>query len=238
MAELYLWKMHYSLENYHFRAGSLLEGLPKKEYKALKDSMIRVTVKKGTTLLHEGKPSKGVYILRKGKVKIFQTNKEGKEQIPYIYTKGEYFGYRPLINNTPTPVSAATLEDCVLSFIPKKVFMEVLGQSNVLSYKLLENLSHEFTVWINKLTVFGQQSVKERLALSLLILSEKYRIKDSKEHVEINLSREDLANYVGTAVETVVRMLQHFKEQKVIITRGRKIIVLKPKELESTALLF
>lgn len=225
------------LANYYFKAGSLLDGLPKEEFRALKENMSRITVRKDTILLSEGRLSKGVYILRKGKVKIFQTSREGKQQIPYIYTKGEYFGYRPLINNTPSPVSAASLEECVLSFIPKKAFMEVLSSSQHLSYKLLENLSHEFTVWINKLTMFSQQSVKERLALSLLILNEKYRINDSKQPAEINLSREDLANFVGTAVETLVRMLQHFKEQKVIVTRGRKIIVLKPRELQATALL-
>lgn len=226
--------MGFSIEKYHFKTASLIEGLPRDEFQPLKNNMIRKEIKKDKLIYREGSESKGVYILRKGKVKIYQTNKDGKEQIVYIYRKGEIMGYRPIICGEPHPVSAAALENCVVSFIPKYYFTKVLEKSLALSNRILVNLSHEFTVWTNKISVFAHQPVRERVALSLLILNEKYK-RDNKPNQpsEINLSRNDLANYVGTAEETLVRMLHDFKQRKIIRTEGRKIIILKPKELEA-----
>lgn len=225
--------MAFKIEQYHFKTDSILDGLPAKELRLLKQDMQRVEIKKGEILFTAGSFSKGAYILRKGKVKIYKTNKDGKEQIVYIYRKGEVMGYRPLLCQETHPVSATALEDCIVSFIPKKYFLHVIDQSSVFSKRLLTNLAHEFSVWINRLTIFAQQPVKERLVLSLLILNEKYK-KEGKEHlpVVINLSREDLANYVGTTIETLVRMLRHLKDEHIISTSGRKIIILKPEELE------
>jgi len=79
--------------------------------------------------------------------------------------------------------------------------------------------------------VFAHMSVRERLALTLLILSEKFRRKDKSDLVEIVLSREDLANMVGTATETLVRLLQEFKKEEIIGINGKKITVLKTKTL-------
>ena len=119
---------------------------------------------------------------------------------------------------------------------PKKCFLHALAESPVLSRRLLNNLSHEFTVWINKLTLFAQQPVKERVALSLLIINEKYKKEEkSSQPVIINLSRDDLANYVGTTTETLVRILRHLKDEQIITASGRKITILKPKELEKIA---
>ena len=228
--------MTFKLERYHFKTESILEGLPAKEFRLLKEDMQRLEIKKNKVIYREGSYSKGAYILRKGKIKIYQTNKEGKEQIAYIYRKGEIMGYRPLLCEEIHPVSAAALEDCVISFIPKKLFLNALNESPVLARRLLNNLSHEFTVWINKLTLFAQQPVKERVALSLLIINEKYKKEGSNAvSAVINLSRDDIANYVGTTTETLVRILRYLKDEKIISTSGRKITILKPKELEKIA---
>lgn len=231
--------MGFHIDKYHFKSGSILEGLPQKEFRILKQGMVRIEEKRGKLIYREGTYSKGGYILRKGKVKIFQTNKDGKEQIVYIYKKGELMGYRPLLCNEPHPISAVTLEDCIISFIPKKCFLEALQASGVLANRLLVNLSHEFSVWINKISVFAQQPVRARIALSLLILSEKYRKQERKDiPVVIDLSRDDLASYVGTAKETLVRLLHDLKQRHIVSSKGRKITILKPEELEIIADLY
>lgn len=232
--------MALSIEKYHFKTISFLEELPREDFRALKNSMLRKEIKKGKILFRERTYPGGVYILRKGKVKIYQTSREGRQQIVYIYRKGEIMGYRPIICNETHPVSAAALENCVVSFIPRKNFLEVLRSSLDLSNRLLVNLTHEFAVWTNKISVFARCPVRERLALSLLILNEKYS-REGHEHLPsvINLSREDLANYVGTAKETLVRMMHDFKQRKIIKTEGRKkIMILDAKELEKIAELY
>lgn len=222
------------MEKFHFKPISLFDGLPADAFRLLKENMQRMEVKKSGIIYSEGLFSKGVYIIRKGKVKIFQMTSEGKEQIVYIYKKGEIMGYRPLICGERHPVTAVALEAAVLSFIPAKAFLKALDQSSALSKRLLVNLAHEFTVWVNMMSVLSQQPARERVAFVLLILREKY-MTDNKTNVSFNITRENIANYARTTVETLVRMLRYFKDEHIIRTEGRRIFILKPKELEKIA---
>lgn len=165
-------------------------------------------------------------------MKIFQTNSEGKQSIVYIYKRGDYFGYRPILADEPHPVSAMAMDNVVVSFIPREVFNGVIVSSPHLAQKLLVVLSKEFSVWINKMTIFSQYAVKERVALSLLILGKVYQREfESLKSVKIAIGRDDFAGFVGTAKETLVRMLRTFKDQNIITTKGTKIKIIKHKLL-------
>src|SRR5690348_8844900 len=113
----------FNLENYHLKSSSFYDALNSSEKEAIKSKIIRQEYKKGQVLFKEGAYSKGIYILRKGKVKIFKSNQQGFESIVYIYRKGDYFGYRPLLGNDPHPVTAAAMDNVVVSFLPKEAFM-------------------------------------------------------------------------------------------------------------------
>ncbi len=88
--------MEFNIEKYHLKSSSLFDFLTPNEAQLVRDKMIRREYEKGEYLFRENSYSKGVYLVRKGKVKIFQTNSEGKQSIVYIYKKGDYFGYRLL----------------------------------------------------------------------------------------------------------------------------------------------
>ncbi|MDP2387754.1 MAG: Crp/Fnr family transcriptional regulator [Bacteroidota bacterium] len=223
--------MDFSIEKYHLKSSSLFDFLTPEETQLVKGKMVRKEFLKGECLFKEKSYSKGIYIIRKGKVKIFQTNAEGKQSIVYIYKKGDYFGYRPLLANEPNPVSAVALDNTIVSFIPSDLFSNLLSRSSHLARNLLIVLSKEFSVWINKMTIFSQYGVKERVALSLLILNNVYQKKEEEKNVAISINREDFAGFVGTAKETLVRMLRTFKDEKIITSKGTKIIILKPKAL-------
>ncbi|HJS53332.1 MAG TPA: Crp/Fnr family transcriptional regulator, partial [Chitinophagaceae bacterium] len=105
-------------------------------------------------------------------------------------------------------------------------FLDTLQQSEVLSRRLLKTLSHEFAVLANSLTMFARKSVRERLALQLIVLREKYKVNFKPGMpVEINMGRDDLASLVGTARENVVRVLSELKTEGILEKKGRKIIV-------------
>lgn len=218
------------IEKYYLKSFSFFELLSPQESLYIENNTVLREYKKGQSLFKEGSLSKGVYILRKGKVKLFRTDSEGRERILYIYKRGEYFGYRPLLGEEPHPVSATAIDNVTVTFIPREVFLHLLENSEAIARKLLVNLAKEFSVWINKMTDFSQHTVKERVAVSLLILNKIYNSPDSKELV-IPISREDFAGFVGTAKESLVRMLRIFKDDGIITTKGSKIILLKPKEL-------
>lgn len=222
-----------SVSKYYFNSKPIFESLSKEELLNFKSLSKLKKVKKGRELFEEGTYPKGVYILKRGKVKIYQRTPNGGEQIIYIYTPGEMFGYRPLLCGDKHPASAMTLEECGIYFMTETSFVQALQTSPVLSTILLRNLSHEFTVLVNHIAAFAQKSAKERIALSLLILQEKYRKPDSKYSTEISLSRADLASFAGTTNETLARTISRFRAEKVIKLNGRKIIIHNEEALYS-----
>lgn len=226
----------FPIDKFHFRSNSILEGLPKEELTYLESKMISHKYKRGQNIFVEGTVPNGIYYLKKGKVKKYKSDQEGKQQIIYVCNEGELLGYPALLCDEPYPDSAAALEESHVNFIPKKDFLSVLDQSPELSKKLLINLSHEFGVLVNSIATFAHKSVRERLALSLLILKDKYRVNGQKDNpVEIVLPREDLANIIGVALETLVRLLHNFKDEGLIETEGRKIRILDLKGLVKVA---
>jgi len=215
-----------------FSAVSLFDGLPANDLDIIRKSTVTREEKKNTILFKEGFYPKGVYLVTRGLLKLYQVNKDGNNQIVDFCGTGELAGYRPVISNEPHPATAETLEDCIISYIPKKNFLEVLNRSPALSNRLLTTLSHEFSVWVNRVSIFTQQSIKENVALTLLLLEEKYgRNVQKGKPVVINISRKDFANYVGTTVETLVRILRTFKDEKLISAKGRSIIILDRERL-------
>ncbi len=107
-----------------------------------------------------------------------------------------------------------------------------MDQSPVLVRTLLKTLSHEFAVLINNISVYTQRSVRERLAIVLIILREKYKKEAvAGQPIAINLSRDDIASLASTTRENVVRLLRDFKNEKLIETKGRKIWITDIKKM-------
>jgi CRP-like cAMP-binding protein len=201
--------------------------------------MVTHIYKKGETLFREGSYPTGIYFITKGKVKKYKTDKEGREQIFYVCKSGELLGYHALISEEHYTDSSSTLEESTISFIPKDDFLKTIQASPILSNRLLKCMSHEFGVLVNSITVFAQRTVRERLALSLLILRDKYKKEEQNgKPVELTLSRDDLAKMVGTARETLTRLLHDFKVENLIEIDGRKIILKKPLEISKIANLY
>jgi CRP-like cAMP-binding protein len=223
------------IDKFIFKNSSIFDGLTSGQQEILNSHLVTLTYKQGQILFHEGGFPTGVHILKKGKVKKYKTGVDGKEQIFYVCKQDEVMGYHALLSEEPYSDSAAAMEDSVVSFIPKEDFLKVLETSPVLSNRLLKNLSHEFGVLINTITILAQKSVRERLALSLLILKDKFSENKVGDEVHIILSRDDLANLVGTAKETLVRLLHDFKDDKLIRTEGKAIILLDVKALVKIA---
>jgi len=213
-----------NLRQFYFISDSLSKFLSKAERDFLSSVSIEKKVQKSSAIFLEGTFPSGVYILKKGRVKLCQQTAKGTEQILNIHIADEIFGYRPLLCDEAYPVSAKTIEDSEVAFIPKKDFLNLLSRSNNLSNALLRFLSYEFTVWVNTISNLAHRNVRDRLLINLLILSEKYRTKN-KWPVEISLSRADLAALIGTSNETLARNLSKLKREKLIAANGRIIIM-------------
>jgi CRP-like cAMP-binding protein len=225
--------MKFNIEKYRLKSLSFLDLLLPQDAKEVRQHLVRREFSKGEYIFRENSFSKGVYIVRKGKIKIFQTGEDGKRSIVYFYIKGDFFGHRPILANEPHPVSAVAMDHVVLSFLPKELFLKVLGSTDSLARELLINLSKEFSVWVNKMTLFTRYNLKKRVALTLLILYSVYqRVDTTSKKVTISIARDDFASYVGTAKETLVRMLRQFKDEGIIEANGTNITILDLKSLQ------
>lgn len=216
----------FPIDKWDFKSESVLADLPADDLELLTANKSEQIYKKSEIIFREGAYPSGIFYIVDGKVKKYKLDKDGKEQIIYVANTGELLGYHAILSEDRYPDCAAALEESRVAFIPKEDFLETLKQSKVLSRRLLKTLSHEFAVLANSISMFAQKSVRERLALQLIVLREKYKTNFQEGMpVEINMSRDDLASLVGTARENVVRVLSEFKEDQILETKGRKIIV-------------
>jgi len=181
--------------------------------------------KKNQLIFLEGSLPRGVFYINHGKVKVFARGDEGKEQIIHIAKAGEILGFRAMFSGEPYKVSASTLEECNICFIPKENFLSMIDNNPSLRNGIIRELSKELGERAIFITNLAQKSVRERLAFALLILHDIYG-----EEL-INLTREDMANFVGTATETLIRLLKDFKEEGLIEIHTRKLEILNKEKL-------
>lgn len=188
--------------------------------------------KKKDDIYKEGAYPKGIYFISKGKVKTYQTSEFGKELITELHKEGDFFGYTSLLQDEKYTSSATALEDSEIYIIPKEDFFSLLYKNAEVSRKFIEILSNHVKENEQQLVKLAYHSVRKRVAEALVKLSDTYK-KDTEKQFRMNVSREDLANLVGTATETVIRTLSDFKEDKLIEISGGAITILNYDKLAS-----
>jgi CRP/FNR family transcriptional regulator len=169
-------------------------------------------------------------------VKVVKNDVQGKEFILYLAKPGDFLGYRALLSEEFYGATATVLEDAKICFIPREDFFEVLQKNPVFMRKVVKEVCKEMGIMEERMAEIAHKSVRERLAGSLLMLKETYGMEGEKsELIDIALSREDLASIVGTASETIIRLLSEMKSENIIAFEGKKIRVLDAKKLARQA---
>lgn len=212
------------IQPYLFQNGFILADLPVKDLAILQQNVQIMAHKRGELLFRQGGFPKGAFWLISGKAKIFQEMPDGQRHTNYIYSNGDLIAFRQLIAEEVHPVSAALLEDSTVGFIPAETFRGLLTSSPFFTRNILTALAREFTVWMNRMTVFTQFPVRKRLILALLMLHEQYRLSGTPGGV-VTITRSELAEYIGASLETVVRGLHVLKEQDLVRIHGRQIVL-------------
>jgi len=180
---------------------------------------------KGEVLFSEGETPRGVFYVHNGLIKIIKYGKEGKEQIIEISKSGDLVGFRAMLSDKTYNVDAVMLEDTSICYIQKSDFLQEINSNEQLRNTVIRVLSKELQDRADLLTTMAQKTVRQRSALALILLDDIYKGQP------INLSRDDLANYVGTATETLIRLLREFKKDGLIGIQGRKIAILEMNRL-------
>ncbi len=189
------------------------------------------TYKKGAVIYQEGSRTNGLYCINEGIVKIYKTGIDGREQIIYFAKDGDIIGYRSILSGELACSSAKTIQDGELCFIPGDLLIKLIKTNGDFSMDVLQQSCKELGEANSYITDIAQKTVRERLAEVLIKLKENFDLDENNE-LQISLTREELANIVGTATESVIRLLSEFKQDRLIDLKGRKIRLLDIKKLE------
>jgi len=179
--------------------------------------------KKGQVIFYEGNRGHGIYCIYKGKVKIHKLGDEAKDQIVRFANKGDVLGYRSILSNEPYNATATALEDSIICYLPKSKFMEVLEKNHELSYKAIQLLTNDLRQSEEKIINITQKTVIERITESLLILKEKFGLKEDGKTLDIQLTRKEVGNIAGVTTETTIRTLSDLNKKRIINLKGKQI---------------
>jgi CRP/FNR family transcriptional regulator, polysaccharide utilization system transcription regulator len=217
--------------------GSIFKYLTPDEVAALNFAKDFRQYKRGDILYQEGNRISGFFCIHRGIIKVFKTGFDGKEQIIRFAKDGDIIAYRSVLSNELACTSAKVIEDCQVCFIPSEILVSFIKTNPAYALELLKLACHELGEANSFITDIAQKTVRERLAEILLFLVNDFGLDDD-QFLNISLTREELANIVGTATESVIRLLSEFKSDKLVELNGRKIKILNTKGLEKISNVF
>jgi len=184
-------------------------------------------LRKKTLLFSEGDSPASVYLVQSGEIKVSRLHQDGKELITNLYIANDFFGFEAILENHPYNESATAMQDSDVVAIPREDFLALLYGHPDVSAAFISMLCKKVVEKETSLLTLAYSSVRQRTAAALLKAAEK-----KADNGVINIAREDLARIVGTAPESVIRVLSDFKEEKLISVETGKIRIVNPEKLE------
>lgn len=208
-----------------------LKILSDKELMEISRTKTSFQFKKGDTVFEEGTKLNGVFCLRNGKCKVTKLSPNGNEQIVRFVQRGELIGHRSVLSSSSAHLTVTALEDMEACYIPKEEIYSKFKNNTEFSFNITKSICTDLDNANISITNMAQKSVKERLADSLLFFDKTFGV-DSDGYLNILLSREEIANSIGTATESSIRLLSQFKKDKLIELKGKRIKILEKTKLQ------
>ncbi|TAK45130.1 MAG: Crp/Fnr family transcriptional regulator [Saprospiraceae bacterium] len=185
--------------------------------------------KSGRNIIVEGQPVFGIYFVQHGKVKVTSTNADGNEQIVRLATDGHILGHRGYSQET-YPIGAVAMTDSVICFFDNQILHDAFMANPNFTYHLMLFYSMELRKMEQRIKCFAQMTVMEKVACALHYIMETFGFDEDEQSLSIPLSRQEIANIAGTTADQVSRQITLLKNDGVIDTSG-KMIIIKNEEM-------
>lgn len=186
---------------------------------------------KNQMLFFEGDLANGFFLLLEGRIKIYKSSPDGKEQILHMISPGQIFAEAAIFHGNRFPANCMAVDDSLMAFIPKNDFISLIKKSPQISLKIIASLSafvREFTILVENLSL---KEVPSRIATYLLQMAEN----NNSETVMLEITKSELAKQLGTLSETLSRGLRKLIDNEVIRVDGNKITILDCNRLTDIA---
>jgi CRP-like cAMP-binding protein len=209
----------------------IFSGLGDEDLRRISSLITRKRFSRGELVCAEGTPLNSLIIVSEGRIKVFRNTQEGKEQILYVFSSGDFFGEKNLLADQETDYGIEALEETGICAIGKNDFQALLREYPDIGFNIMQELIGRLDRLEKIVEGMGAGSVEKRIGAVLLEFARKY----GKPHpsgilVELPLSREGIASYIGLARETVSRKLSLLQDEGVIEMIGNKKIVIRDIE--------
>jgi CRP/FNR family transcriptional regulator, dissimilatory nitrate respiration regulator len=214
----------------------LFAGLGEEDLRKIRAIASLRKVQKKEVLFAEGEEARGFYVVLSGRVKLYKISSEGKEQILHVVSAPDTFAEAALFLEGSYPAFAEVLSDGQLLFFPRRDFIHLIEKNPKLSINMIVTLSHylkKFSLLIEDLSL---KEVSSRIAKYLIDLS----LKSSREgknprEVDLDLSKTQVAQKLGTISETFSRTLGKMKAKGIIDVERNRILIRDREALEELA---
>jgi cAMP-binding proteins - catabolite gene activator and regulatory subunit of cAMP-dependent protein kinases len=177
---------------------------------------------KNAILINEGDPSNALYVILKGKVKVYVSDKKGKEVLLNIQGPGECFGELALIDAAPRSASVMTLENSQFAVVSKADFQRCLAEHPQIAFELIQSLARRVRSLTENVKSLSLLDVYGRVARALLNLATE---QEGVLVIEQRLTHKDIANMVGASREMVSRIIKDLCRGGYIQVKGKKITI-------------
>lgn len=190
-------------------------------------------LKKGEYLYHTGDEFKGLYAIQSGGLKTMGLTMEGREQVTGFHLEGELVGM-DAVDINQHPCNAIAMENTEVCLIPFDKLESLAHEVPKLMHELARIMSREILREEKTLIMLGSTTAEQRLAMFLMNLYGRQLKRGGVEsQLKLQMTRQDIGNYLGLAFETVSRHLNHFQDENLLKIENRKITLLDIPTLES-----
>jgi CRP/FNR family transcriptional regulator, cyclic AMP receptor protein len=191
---------------------------------------------KGTVLFVEGEPSRGIFIICSGRVKLFTSSADGKTVILKFAHPGEILGLAGTLSGQPHEAWGEATQPTQTSFVERGLFVDIMRRHGELAVQVAIQLGESYCSAIEGVRAMGfSRFASQKLALFLLDWSESNRPFHDEAGARFTLTHEEIAQVIGTSRETVTRLLSAFKKKGLIQWKGGNLVLMDRAALESSA---
>ena len=212
------------------RSCQLFSGISLPELSAIAEFTSAKSVPKGAYLFREGDRSVGFYIVQTGAINVHRVNAAGKEQVIHVFRAGESFAEGTLATDKGYPADARALEPSQVLLVQKAGILALLRRQPELALRMLGSMSAHLRILVGQLEDLTLKDVETRLA-NWLVKRCPDPDSDKPARIDLPMTKRVLAAELGTVSETFSRTLAKFREQKLILVKGKTITVLSPARL-------